>query len=114
MSRTKNPPKPAANQRFQRGTTPKGDYLWDAALDNYDHIQRAYRIFEDKKPVMLFDVQEQLLHAHLYEEFRHDINERSRAILREQYEQAQKKNQIVLFVRDNERRKLVSFSLDRK
>lgn len=40
------------------------------------------------------------------------MNERSQRILKQQYEQAQVDGQIVVFVRDNVKQKLRSFSLD--
>jgi hypothetical protein len=39
------------------------------------------------------------------------LNPRSQRILSEQYQQAIEKGQIVVFVRDNQRRKLVSYSI---
>ncbi|MCX6068255.1 MAG: hypothetical protein NT121_21320, partial [Chloroflexi bacterium] len=68
--------------------------------------------FEPKKPVMLYDLQEQKVYAYPYQEFKAEMNERSQALLTEQYEQAVQNNQMVIFARDNEKRKLCSYSLD--
>jgi hypothetical protein len=46
------------------------------------------------------------------QEFKAELSERSQRSLQEQYEEAIRQNQIVVFVRDNDKRRLVSFSLD--
>ena len=73
----------------------------------------VYKKFEEKRPVILFDIQERRIYAYPYKEFREELSERSQDILKDQYERAQAQNKIVVFVRDNEGRRLVSFSLDR-
>lgn len=88
------------------------DYLLDAAYEQWPNIQMMYRRFEDKKPVMLFDIQEQRIYAYPYAAFRSDLSKRSQRSLKEQYEKAVHENKMVVFVRDNERRRLISFSVD--
>ncbi len=90
---------------------PVSDYLLDAAEENWPHILLAYRCFEDKKPVMLFDIQEQRIYAYPYADFLGDLSEKSQLTLKDQYERAIQENEIVVFVRDNEQRRLVSFSM---
>ena len=95
-------------------TTEFHDPLLDAALEQYGNIVMMYEMFEETKPVMLFDIQEQRVYAYPYKEFRDDMNERSQRILKQQYEQAQVDGQIVVFVRHNVKQELRSFSLDHK
>lgn len=95
-------------------TNESGDALLDVALEQYGNIVMMYEMFEEKQPVMLFDIQEQRIYAYPYKEFRDDLNERSQRILKQQYEQAQVDGQIVVFVRDNVKQKFQSFSLDHK
>jgi hypothetical protein len=90
---------------------PNSDYLLDAAYAQWPNILMIYRRFEDKKPVMLFDIQEGRLYAYPYVDFLRDLSERSQQTLKEQYERALREDKIVVFVRDNERRRLVSYSL---
>ena len=94
--------------------TESRDALLDAAMEQYGNIVMMYEMFEAKKPVMLFDIQEQRVYAYPYKDFRKEMNERSQRILKQQYEQAQLDGQIVVFVRDNVKQKLRSFSLDHK
>ena len=95
-------------------TTEFPDPLLDAALEQYGNIAMMYEMFELKRTVILFDIQEQRVYAYPYVEFRDEMNERSQRILKQQYEQAQVDGQIVVFVRDNVKQKLRSFSLDHK
>ena len=92
------------------------DPYWNAIREQWDHILNWYLMFADKKPVMLYDIQEQKIYAYPYREFKMEISQKSQASLRDQYQRAVKNNQFVVFVRDNEKRKLVSytFSLENK
>jgi hypothetical protein len=91
---------------------PDSDYLLDAARENWPHILLLYRQFKDKRPVMLLDLQSGRIYAYPYLEFKEELSERSQRSLEEQYEQAGRECKIVVFVRDNEQRRLVSFSMD--
>jgi hypothetical protein len=53
-----------------------------------------------------------LSHAYPYAEFSAELSKRSQQSLKEQYEDALSRNQIVLFVRDNQAKRLVSYSID--
>jgi hypothetical protein len=90
----------------------KNDNLVEAALEIQDDIRRAYRLHEKHRPVMLFHVQEDRIYAYPYIGYKETLSERSQAMLEKQYEEAQKKNKIVVFVRDDATRRLASFSLE--
>ena len=94
--------------------TPEADYLLEAAEANWRHILMMYELFEDKKPVMLYDIQEQRVYAYPYQGFKAELSDRSQVSLAEQYEDAVRDGKIVVFVRDNERRRLRSFSMGRE
>lgn len=79
--------------------------------DQWNNIMMVYSAFAAKRPVMLYDVQEVRIYAYPYQDFKADLNARSQAILTEQYEQAQSQNSVVIFVRDNEKEKLVSYTI---
>lgn len=85
------------------------EYL-DVAYEQWDDIFRLYRTFEKLKPVMLYDIQERRIYAYPYEEYLKELSEKSRMKLKEQYENALLRNQLVVFIRDNEKRRLVSYS----
>ncbi|MEA3487778.1 MAG: hypothetical protein U9R10_00810 [Euryarchaeota archaeon] len=88
------------------------EQYWDAVGEQWDNIIGLYKQFEDKKPVMLFDIQEQKIYAYPYNDFRSNLSKRSQIQLEEQYEAAILNNEMVVFVRDNEKRDLVSYSVE--
>ena len=102
------------SRKLRQGRSRTSDYLLNAAYEQWPHIQMMYRRFEDKRPVILFDIQERRVYAYPYSGFRKDLSKRSQRSLKEQYEKAVAENKIVVFVRDNEQRRLVSFSIDRE
>jgi hypothetical protein len=93
----------------------EADVAYDEYLDvvyrHWDDIFRLYAEFEEKRPVMLFDIQEKRIYAYPYEDFKAELSENSRISLTEQYEEAQQAKTVVLFIRDNDRRKLVSYTI---
>jgi hypothetical protein len=88
------------------------DDLVGAAEHFLPHILMFYKRFEDKRPVMLLDLQSQKIYAYPYKEFKDDLSERSQAMLAADYEKAIAQNKVVVFVRDNETRRLVSMLFD--
>lgn len=90
----------------------KDDPYLEMVYEHWEDILRWYNLFTDKGPVMLFDVQEQRIYAYPYKEFKEDMNQRSQANLQDQYRRARRNNQMVVFVRDNDKEKLVSYSLE--
>ncbi|MCK4734725.1 MAG: hypothetical protein KAT65_19890 [Methanophagales archaeon] len=88
------------------------DEYWEAVGEQWDNILMLCKRFEDKKPVMLLDIQEQKIYAYPYNDFKLDLTKRSQIQLEEQYKKAILNNKMVVFVRDNEKRKLVSYSVE--
>ena len=90
----------------------KNDDLIAAALDIQDSIRAAYRNHEKHKPLIEFNFQQQRVYAYPYLDYKAGLSPRSQAMLTQQYEQAEQKNQIVVFVKDEATRRLTSFLLD--
>ncbi len=88
----------------------KNPYL-NIVGEQWENILRLYVAFQDKRPVMLFDIQEGRIYAYPYAEFKAGLSKRSQGLLTRQYEEAIDKDKIVVFVRDNEKRRLVSYCL---
>lgn len=95
----------------EREHRPNAD-LVEAAKNSLDHILMFYSRFEDKRPVMLLDLPSQKIYAYPYLEFKAELSERSQASLTADYEKAIAGNKVVVFVRDNETRRLVSMLFD--
>ena len=109
-------PKPGKKGRAhkQRDELQQPDALYEAVCENSELILRAYALHEDKNPVLLYDIQQRRLYVYPYEPFKADLTPRSQASLTEQYEKALDHDQIVVFVRDNVGRRLVSYSVPRE
>jgi len=87
------------------------DRYWKVVGQQWPHILALYEVFASKKPVMLFDLQEQRIYAYPYKQYRAGLSKRSQASLKKQYEHAIANGEVVVFVRDNEKEKLVSYSV---
>jgi hypothetical protein len=88
------------------------DYLLDAAWKHWETILRMYRPFEEHRPIVLFDIQEQRIYLYPYKEFKEELKPKDQDSLQDQYQRAFSTNKIIVFVRDNVEQRLVSYSLD--
>ena len=82
-------------------------------MQHWDVIRHAYLSYEDKMPVMLLDMTEGMIYAYPYKGLKAQLSERGQASLTEQYTEGLQKNQFVIFVRNNEEKKLISYSMNR-
>jgi hypothetical protein len=110
--------KKTARNKAERGQRerrkPISDPYFAMVQEQWPYILMFYKKFEDKKPIMLFDIQEQRIYAYPYAGFKADLSERSQSIIEQQYEKALVDEKIVVFVRDNDKKKLVSYSVDQE
>src|SRR3954452_14603123 len=97
--------------KAKRKDSPNDD-LVEAAEAVLPHILMFYKRLEAKRPVMLLDLQSERIYAYPYQEFKAELSERSQARLTVDYEQAIAQEKIVVFVRDNETRRLTSMLFD--
>lgn len=88
------------------------DPYWEIVMDLWEDILKCYQQYADKKPVMLYDIQEKRIYTYAYPGFKNELMPKSQVHLEEQYQEALKNNQIVVFVRDNAKHELVSYSVD--
>lgn len=87
------------------------DPYWKVLRKNWPHICGLYQVYAHKHPVMLYDIQEHRVYAYPYREFLADLSERSQVSLKEQYRDAIANGMFVVFVRDNKKEKLKSYSV---
>jgi hypothetical protein len=90
----------------------RNEDLVQAAWQIQDQIRRAYRLHQENRPVMEFDVVERRIYAYPYAGYRDGLSERSKKLLDREYKDARANRQIVVFVKDSETRRLISFSID--
>jgi hypothetical protein len=67
--------------------------------------------YESRKPIILYDIQDAKLYAYPYKEFKAELSKKSQASLEHDYKSASVLGRMVVFVRDNIERKLVSYTV---
>jgi hypothetical protein len=85
------------------------DPYFDAIHEQWPHIRGLYMTYGKKKPIILYDINERKLYAYPYKEFKEELSEKSQKSLEHDYKSASVLGSMVVFVRDNIERKLVSY-----
>src|SRR3954447_10235216 len=106
----RKPRQPRSNKPRRGRPAHPNDDLVEAAESFLPQIRMFYGRFEDKRPIMLLELPSLRIYAYPYREFKADLSERSQAMLEEQYERAVAGGKIVVFVRDDQSRRLVSMT----
>lgn len=88
------------------------ELLIAAAEARAGDILMFYEKFADKKPVMLLELPSQKIYAYPYREFKESLSARSQKMLEKEYQEALTHKQFVIFVKDNDRERMISFSVD--
>ena len=60
------------------------DPYWEVVQSLMQDITYCYEQYREKKPVLLFDIQENRIYVYPYLEFKNDLSERSQRSLQEQ------------------------------
>ena len=87
------------------------DPYFNAIQEQWPNIRALYLTYADKKPIILYDLQEKKIYAYPYNEFKEDLSENSQTSLEHDYNSASALGTMVVFVRDNTERKLVSYTM---
>jgi len=85
------------------------DPYFEAAQEQWPNIRALYMTYMNKKPIILYDIQEKKIYAYPYKEFKVELSKSSQASLERDYKSACALGSVVVFVRDNIKRKLVSY-----
>lgn len=80
--------------------------------EQWNIIIMAYEDFRDKKPIIEYDITHGKIYSHPAKEYIQTLSSRTKKQTKVQYEEATKKNQFMLFVKDFENRKLRSYIFD--
>jgi hypothetical protein len=87
------------------------DSYFEAIQAQWPHIRALYKTYESKKPIILYDIQEEKIYAYPYRDFKAEMSDKSQASLEHQYKSASLHGSMVVFVRDNIERKMVSYTM---
>ena len=82
-----------------------------AIQEQWPYIRALYATYERKKPIILYDIQEKKIYAYPYKDFKAEMSGKSQASLERQYKSASLHGSMVVFVRDNTERNLVSYTM---
>ena len=74
-----------------------------------DKVYQFYQLGGRKDLIMVYQMAEKRIYSYVYNEFRKTLSANSKAMLAEQYQEALAENKIVLFIQDDEMRKLKSY-----
>jgi hypothetical protein len=85
------------------------DPYFKAIQEQWPNIRGLYMTYGSKKPIILYDIQENKIYAYPYKEFKSELSRNSQASLEQDYKSASALRNMVVFVRDNIEQKLVSY-----
>jgi|SRR6516225_4215159 hypothetical protein len=88
------------------------DPYFMAIQEQWPNIRGLYMTYKSKKPIILYDIHEDKIYAYPYEEFKAELSIKSQVSLEGDYNSASALGKMVVFVRDNIERKLVSYVVD--
>src|SRR3974377_884910 len=85
------------------------DPYFNAIQEQWPNIRGLYMTCGSKKPIILYDLQENKIYAYPYKEFKAELSKKSQASLEHDYKSASILGSMVVFVRDTMERKLFSY-----
>jgi len=88
------------------------DPYLEAIQEQWPNIRALYMTYAKKKPIILYDIHEKKIYAYPYKDFKAEMSEKSQASLEDQYKSASLHASMIVFIRDNIERKLVSYTMD--
>ena len=88
------------------------DQYYSAIQEQWSNIRGLYMACGSKKPIMLYDIQEKKIYAYPYKEFKAELSEKSQASLEIDYRSTSVRGGMIVFVRDDIERKLVSYVMN--
>jgi hypothetical protein len=90
--------------------TYEDDKTYLDTLDNIvDKVYEFYNMSNRKDLVMVYEMKENKIYSYIYNEFKKGLNEKSGEMLEKQYQEAIETDRIVLFIRDEVRKKFKSY-----
>ena len=87
------------------------DPYFEAVQEQWQNIRALYMTYKSKRPIILYDLQEKKIYAYPYKEFKAELSKKSQKSLEYDYKSASVRGSMIVFVRDNVGRKLVSYMI---
>jgi hypothetical protein len=87
------------------------DPYYEAVQEQWQNIRALYMTYKSKRPIIMYDLQEKKIYAYPYKEFKAELSKKSQASLKHDYTSASALGSMIVFVRDNVERRLVSYVL---
>ena len=85
------------------------DQYYSAIQEQWSNIRGLYVACGSKRPIMLYDVHDSKIYAYPFKEFKAELSESSQASLEIDYKSTSVSGGMIVFVRDNIERKMVSY-----
>ena len=76
-----------------------------------DKVYELYNLSDREDLVMFYSMRKKQIYSYIYSEFYESLSPNSQQILAQQFKEAKTENKIVLFIEDELRRKLKSFTI---
>ena len=80
--------------------------------EHWDKILMMYKIFEKKKPIIEYSVDDGKIYSYPPLDYINSLTERTREQTKKQYMEAVSQNQFILFVKDTKNKRLRSYIFD--
>lgn len=87
------------------------DPYFEAIQEQWPNIRALYKTYASEKPIILYDIEEEKIYAYPYKEFKAEMSQKSQVSLERDYMSASVHGSIIVFVRDNVERRLVSYTM---
>jgi hypothetical protein len=88
------------------------DQYYSAIEEQWSNIRGLYMAHGSNKPIMLYDIREKKIYAYPYQEFKSELSEKSQVSLELDYKSASVRGGMIVFVRDDIERKLISYVMN--
>lgn len=88
------------------------DPYLDLIFTQWDKIIMMYQSFQDKTPIIEYEIDTQKIYSYPARQYLNSLGIRTRNEAKKQYEEAIKKNQFMLFIKDNKSEILRSYIFD--
>ncbi len=95
-----------------KGVTKLNDPYYAMVEEQWSNILALYDHFEYKNPIMILDIQEQRIYCYPYEDFKATLSLKDQLLLEDMHRRTLENSNIIVFVRDNDERRLVSYSVN--